>query len=188
MKETHIICILHPKDLIPQLWEVIKGWLRRNGKHKYKSLSILHVEITHSCELFLHKQPTFNLPLQMWIINKFMLVRVFSVHENKITATLVYAYNHTQKHRVQLSTLVLNQIHLSDKPVVQLKQWHLYAKQVLFCFGLQMPTLWQWWGCFNRTVSHFKSLSLETRLWRIWNLPHHSHSATVHSVGWAVNI
>lgn len=55
---TYVLCVLYSQDLFPEVLKVIKCWLCGNGVHQSKSLAILHVQVPHSCELFLEKTKT----------------------------------------------------------------------------------------------------------------------------------
>jgi len=50
---TYIILILDPQNLFSEVSEVIEGCLGGDGVHQHKPLAVLHVQVTHSSELFL---------------------------------------------------------------------------------------------------------------------------------------
>lgn len=50
---THILGVLYSQDLFPEVLQVVKRRLRCNGVDQGKTLAVLHVQVPHSCELFL---------------------------------------------------------------------------------------------------------------------------------------
>ena len=52
---TYIIPVLDSKNLFSKILKIVEGRLRSNGVDQDKTLSVLHVQISHSSELFLSK-------------------------------------------------------------------------------------------------------------------------------------
>lgn len=50
---THVLGVLHPQDLLPEVLKVVECRLRCDGVHQGESLAVLHVQIPHGGELFL---------------------------------------------------------------------------------------------------------------------------------------
>ena len=44
---------LDPKDLLPQILQVVKGGLGGDAVHKHEALPVLHVQVSHGRKLFL---------------------------------------------------------------------------------------------------------------------------------------
>ena len=53
---TYIILVFDTENLLSQVWQVVEGSLGCDGEYKDKSLSILHVQVSHCCELFLKQE------------------------------------------------------------------------------------------------------------------------------------
>ena len=52
----HVLSVLHTKDLLPQVLQVVEGGLGSDAVHQDKALPVLHVQVSHGCELLLkHK-------------------------------------------------------------------------------------------------------------------------------------
>lgn len=54
---THLVGVLHSKDLIAQIDEVVERRLSRDGVDEHEALAVLHVEVTHRGELLLKTVP-----------------------------------------------------------------------------------------------------------------------------------
>ena len=50
---SYIICVLNPENLFTKVMKVVEGRLCSDRINEKETLAILHVEVTHGCELFL---------------------------------------------------------------------------------------------------------------------------------------
>ena len=51
---AYIISVLDTQDLLAEVLKIVEGGLSSDGVHQQEALSVLHVQISHSCELFLN--------------------------------------------------------------------------------------------------------------------------------------
>lgn len=49
----YILGVLHSEDLLSQVLEVVEGRLGRDGVNQSEALAVLHVQVSHRCELLL---------------------------------------------------------------------------------------------------------------------------------------
>jgi hypothetical protein len=52
---THVISVFDPEDLLSDILKIIECGLGCDGVDQYKSLAVLHIEISHGSELFLYQ-------------------------------------------------------------------------------------------------------------------------------------
>lgn len=50
---SYIFRVLHSEDLLSEVLKVVEGGLSRDGVNQSKALAILHVQVSHCCELLL---------------------------------------------------------------------------------------------------------------------------------------
>lgn len=50
---SYILRVLHSEDLLSEVLKVVEGGLSRDGVNQSKALAILHVQVSHCCELLL---------------------------------------------------------------------------------------------------------------------------------------
>ena len=54
---SYILRVLHSEDLLSEVLQVIKGRLGCDGVDQSKTLTVLHVKVSHCCELLLQTDP-----------------------------------------------------------------------------------------------------------------------------------
>lgn len=53
---SYIFCVLHSEDLLSEVLKVVKGRLSRDGVNQSEALTVLHVQVSHGCELLLQSR------------------------------------------------------------------------------------------------------------------------------------
>ena len=55
---SYIVCVFDSENLLPQVLKVVEGGLCCDRVDQQEALAVLHVQISHSCELFLGRKTT----------------------------------------------------------------------------------------------------------------------------------
>lgn len=63
LKGAYIVCVFDPENLFTEFLKVVEGGLSSDGVDQEEALTVLHVQVTHSCELFLHSKAHMNTSL-----------------------------------------------------------------------------------------------------------------------------
>lgn len=53
---SHVFSVLHSQDLLSEVLKIIEGRLSCDGINQSESLTVLHVQVSHRCELFLQTE------------------------------------------------------------------------------------------------------------------------------------
>lgn len=53
---SYVLGVLHSEDLLSEVLQVVKGGLSCDGVNQSKALTVLHVQVSHCCELLLYTQ------------------------------------------------------------------------------------------------------------------------------------